>query len=52
MGLPPDIYPESGARLPPVKREELDEPGRREFDALVAHTGGASLAGLRGPGGL
>lgn len=52
MGLPPDIYPESGARLPPVKREELDEQGRREFDALVAHTGGASLAGLRGPGGL
>ena len=52
MGLPPDIYPESGSRLPPVRRDDLDPQGRQEFDALVAQTGGASLAGLRGPGGL
>ena len=52
MALPPDIYPESGARLPAVKREDLDEQGKKEFDLLAAHTGGASLAGLRGPGGL
>lgn len=52
MSLPPDIYPESGSRLPPVNRSELDAAGQKEFDALVARTGGASLAGLRGPGGL
>jgi 4-carboxymuconolactone decarboxylase len=52
MSLPPDIYPESGSRLPLVKREDLDGQGQSEFDALAARAGGASLAGLRGPGGL
>ena len=47
-----DIYPDSGSRLPPVKREDLDEQGKRQYDALAARTGGRSLAGLRGPGGL
>jgi len=51
MTLPPDIHPDSGSRLPLVRREELDAPGREEFDALTVR-GGASLAGLRGPGGL
>lgn len=51
MTLPPDIHPDSGSRLPLVRREELDAQGREEFDALTAR-GGASLAGLRGPGGL
>ena len=51
MTLPPDIHPESGSRLPLVHREDLDARGREEFDALTAR-GGASLAGLRGPGGL
>lgn len=52
MALPPDIYPESGSRLPPVERADLDREGQKEFDGLAARTGGASLAGLRGPGGL
>ncbi len=51
MTLPPDIHPDSGSRLPLVRREDLDARGREEFDALTKR-GGASLAGLRGPGGL
>ena len=47
-----DIYPESGSRLPQVKREDLDERGKRLYDLLVSRTGGESVAGLRGPGGL
>jgi len=47
-----DIHPESGSRLPPVRRRELDELGRQLYDALVMRTGAKSLAGLRGPGGL
>ena len=47
-----DIYPESGSRLPPVRRESLDEQGKQQYDALAGRTGGTSLAGLRGPGGL
>jgi 4-carboxymuconolactone decarboxylase len=50
--MPSDIYPDSGSRLPPIKREDLDEQGRQQYDALVGRTGGRSLAGLRGPGGL
>jgi 4-carboxymuconolactone decarboxylase len=52
MSWPPDIHPESGSRLPPVRREDLDEAGRAEYDRLADRSGGASLAGLRGPGGL
>ena len=47
-----DIYPESGSRLPPIRREALDEQGKQQYDALAGRTGGTSLAGLRGPGGL
>ena len=52
MKPPADVHPDSGSRLPSVRREDLDAAGRAEFDALVARRGGASLAGLRGPGGL
>ena len=31
---PPDIHPESLSRLPPVQRAELDEEGKRIWDAL------------------
>ncbi len=50
--MPSDIYPESGSRLPPIRREDLDEQGKQQYDALAGRTGGKSLAGLRGPGGL
>ena len=49
---PADIDPQSGSRLPPVDREQMDEHGKRLYDALVGRTGGRSIAGLRGPGGL
>ena len=31
--LPKDVYPDTGNRLPPVKREELDEMGKKLYDA-------------------
>jgi 4-carboxymuconolactone decarboxylase len=48
---PGDIYPDSGNRLPLVKRENLDPAGQKTYDQLNSPTGG-SLAGLRGPGGI
>ena len=51
--MPADIYPESGSRLPPIKREDLDEDGKKQYDSLVGRkASGRSVAGLRGPGGL
>jgi len=32
--LPPDVYPETGNRFPKANREELDELGKKMFDAL------------------
>ena len=49
----PDIFPESGSRLPTIKREDLDEDGKKQYDSLVGRkASGRSIAGLRGPGGL
>jgi 4-carboxymuconolactone decarboxylase len=48
---PPDVDPESGCRLPLPKREELDADAQRVYDSL-ADPRGASLRGLRGPGGI
>jgi 4-carboxymuconolactone decarboxylase len=31
--LPKDLYPDSGNRLPPIKREDLDEAGKKFFDS-------------------
>lgn len=50
--LPADIHPQSRSRLPPVDRERMDAQGKRQYDALVGRTGGRSIAGLSGPGGL
>jgi 4-carboxymuconolactone decarboxylase len=48
--MPSDIDPKSGMRLPLPNRDDLDEAGKRLYDASA--TPGASLAGLQGPGGL
>ena len=48
---PPDIDPDSHFRLPLVKREDLDEVGKRVYDDIVK-PGTRSLAGLRGPMGI
>jgi 4-carboxymuconolactone decarboxylase len=48
---PEDIDPQSQCRLPLPRRDELDPEGQRIYDSL-ADPQGASLRGLRGPGGL
>jgi 4-carboxymuconolactone decarboxylase len=48
--MPADIDPQSGNRLPLLKREDLDEVGKRAFDR--ASTPGKTIVGLRGPSGL
>jgi 4-carboxymuconolactone decarboxylase len=48
---PADIDPQSGCRLPLPKREELDADAQLVYDSL-ADPRGASLRGLRGPGGI
>ena len=48
--MPSDIDPQSGFRLPLLKREDLDEAGKKDYDR--AATPGASIVGLRGPAGV
>ncbi|HEY7662318.1 MAG TPA: carboxymuconolactone decarboxylase family protein [Xanthobacteraceae bacterium] len=48
--MPSDIDPQSGFRLPLLKREELDESGKRYYDRVAAP--GASIVGLQGPSGI
>jgi 4-carboxymuconolactone decarboxylase len=50
MTMPADIDPQSGFRLPLLKREDLDEAGQRAFDR--ASTPGKTIVGLRGPSGI
>jgi len=45
------IDPDSGCRLPMVRREDLDEGGKAVYDHHIA-PGTDSLAGLKGPGGV
>ena len=49
--LPKDIYPDSRSRIPLIKREDLDEEGKKVYDDRVSPNT-TSLAGLQGPGGL
>jgi 4-carboxymuconolactone decarboxylase len=46
--LPKDIHPESGNRLPLIKRDDLDEYGKKVWDKQF----GTSIAGTKGPGGI
>jgi len=48
---PPDVYPDSGFRLPLPKREALDAEGKKAYDDIVG-PGNRSVAGLRGPLGI
>jgi len=48
--LPPDVYPDSLSRLPLVKRETLDEAGKKTYDETAGDP--RSLVGLQGPGGI
>jgi len=49
--LPPDVHPESRSRLPLVKREDLDENGKKAFDAITDPTSRLK-AQLIGPAGI
>jgi len=49
--LPRDVDRKSRGRLPIVKREVLDEDGKRDYDRHIGPNR-SSLAGLQGPGGL
>jgi 4-carboxymuconolactone decarboxylase len=49
--LPPDIDPESRCRLPLVKREDLDDEGKKMYDMHTDPKGG-TIRGLKGPGGI
>jgi len=46
---PADIDPQSGCRIPLVRRDDLDTDGQKLFDF---YTSDAMLRGLRGPAGL
>lgn len=48
--LPADVYPESRSRLPLITRDDLDDEGKKIYDAYVNNP--HSLAGLVGPGGI
>jgi 4-carboxymuconolactone decarboxylase len=43
--LPPDIDPESLSRLPLVKRESLDDNGKRIYDYIAGNRGSAPRTG-------
>src|SRR5207244_13714 len=45
--LPKDIHPETGNRFPAIKREELNEAGKKLYD-----TRGAAAADAFGPGAI
>ena len=48
--LPKDVYPDSRNRLPLIKREDMDDLGKKVYDETVADA--RTLAGLQGPGGI
>jgi len=48
---PKDIDPESGFRVPLLKRDQLDTQGKKLYDAISAQNG-RNIAGLHGPYGI
>ncbi len=50
--LPDDVDPDSGSRLPFVKRDELLSDEQREFYDSRRAQGSTSLGGIRGPGSV
>jgi 4-carboxymuconolactone decarboxylase len=50
-GLPGDIRPETRSRLSPLKREQLDEAGRRLYDSVLDPKR-PTIAGFQGPAGI
>ncbi len=50
MGYPKDIFPDSGNRLPLVKRDDLDEAGKQYYDSLLAQNAARSRGESIGAG--
>lgn len=48
--LPKDVYADSRHRLPLVKRDDLDDKGKKIFDEAAGDS--RALAGLQGPSGI
>jgi 4-carboxymuconolactone decarboxylase len=48
--IPKDVYPDSGSRLPLIKREDMDEAGKALYDTVVAETN--PVPGLHAPPGI
>jgi 4-carboxymuconolactone decarboxylase len=48
--MPKDVYADSRNRLPLVKRDDLDDAGKKIYDQTAGDA--RSLAGLQGPGGI
>ena len=44
--LPKDVYPDSRNRLPMMRRDDLDERGKKAFDEAVSATGAARGSAL------
>ena len=49
--FPKDVYPDSGFRLPLLKRDELDDDGKKMYD-LAVNPNSRTIAGLQGPAGI
>jgi 4-carboxymuconolactone decarboxylase len=49
--VPKDVYPDSGFRLPLLKREALDDQGKKLYDQASSQDG-RNIVGLRGPTGI
>ncbi len=48
--LPKDVHPDSGNRLPLIKREELNDELQKVYDATTSNPN--TVAGVRGPNGI
>jgi hypothetical protein len=49
--FPKDVYPDSGFRLPLLKRDDLDDDGKKMYD-LAVNPNSRTIAGLQGPAGI
>jgi 4-carboxymuconolactone decarboxylase len=49
--LPGDVHPESLSRVPLIRREDMDEEGKRVYDVVMGPQT-RTLAGLQGPYGI
>src|SRR5579863_6745056 len=56
QSLPPDIYQDSLSRFPVIKREQMDEKGKKSYDVIAGGPGktvlptGPAAIGLYSPG--